>query len=71
MQLIDSEKFVKNIRNSLIFRKLRKLFVFQHLSKNSRKLEDKLLKISCLVLSKKIESLIVKKKFSINLYIKC
>lgn len=56
MQLIDSGKFVKNLRNSLFFRRLRKLFVFQHLSKNSRKLEDKLLKTRCLALSKKIES---------------
>lgn len=71
MQLIDSGKFVKNLRNSLIFRRLRKLFVFQHLSKNSRKLVVKWLKTRYLVLSKKIESLIVKKKVYINLYIKC
>lgn len=56
MQLIDSGKFVKNLRNSLFFRRLRRLFVFQHLSINSRKLVVKSLKTSCLVLSKKIES---------------
>lgn len=56
MQLIGSEKFVKNLRNSLFFRRLRKLFVFQHLSKNSHKSVIKSLKKSCLVLSKKIES---------------
>lgn len=56
MQLIDSGKFVKNLRNSLIFRRLRKLFVFQHLSKNSHKLTTKQLIFNVLHLSKKIES---------------
>jgi hypothetical protein len=56
MQLIGSGKFVKNLRNSLFFRRLRKLFVFQHLSINSHKSVIKSLKKSCLVLSKKIES---------------
>nr|DAO22123.1 MAG TPA: hypothetical protein [Caudoviricetes sp.] len=54
MQLIDLGKFVKNLRNSLFFRRLRKPFVFQHLSKNSQKLVVKWLKTSYLVVSKKI-----------------
>jgi hypothetical protein len=54
MQLIDSGKFVKNLRNSLFFRRLRKLFVFQHLSKNSQKLVVKWLKTRYLFVSKKI-----------------
>jgi hypothetical protein len=66
MQLIDSGKFVKNLRNSLIFRRLRKLFVFQHLSKNSQKLTTKQLIFNVLYLSKKIESLIVKNLLSIK-----
>lgn len=66
MQLIDSGKFVKNLRNSLIFRRLRKLFVFQHLSKNLQKLTTKQLIFNVLYLSKKIESSIVKNLLSIK-----
>nr|DAU09266.1 MAG TPA: hypothetical protein [Caudoviricetes sp.] len=48
-QLINPGKLVKNLRNSLIFRRLRKLFVFQHLSKNSQKTTTKWLIFSILI----------------------